>query len=119
LYNEKFVERKIFETHVNISISAIIKDFLLDSHFSFLLPQLPLLQQNEARLMELIHSGDYDSITIHFKDKKMKSLELKKTQDTKRRVVDILTDGAYQEIVLKSHKGMVTNIQNTLKVYLD
>lgn len=119
LYAKEFIERKIFESHVSISLSAIIKDFLLDSHFTFLSSQLPLLQQNETRLMELIHSGSYDSIMIHFKDKKMKSLELKKTQDTKRKIVDILTDGAYQDIILRYHKGMVTRIQNTLKVYLD
>jgi hypothetical protein len=49
----------------------------------------------------------------------MKSLLLVKNQDTKRKVVDVLHDSAYQDIVIKTHEGMVTKIQNTVKVMLD
>ena len=119
LYDKDTSEAKLYGTYVSISISKIIKDFLLDDRSVFLLPKLQLLEPNEIRLLELIHSDNYDSITIHFKDKKIKNLELKKTQDTKKKIVDVLTEGAYQDIVIKSHKGMVTHIQNTVKVMLD
>lgn len=118
-YPKEDIEFKTFETHISISISKIIKDFLLDKKSVFLLPDLQLLQPNEIRLMELIHSGNYDSISIHFKDKKMKNLELKKSQDTKVKIVDILSEGAYQDIEIVSHKGMITKIENTIKIILD
>ena len=118
-YDKETFEEKLYGTYVSVSISKIIKDFLVDERSVFLLPKLQLLQPNEIRLLELINSGSYDNITINFRDKKMKNLELKKTQDTKKKVVDILTEGAYQDIVIKSHKGMVTHIQNTVKLMLD
>jgi len=119
LYEKEEIERKIAESHISISLSNLIKEFLMNERSVFLLPELKLLPPNEIKLMELIHSGEYDSISISFKNKKMKSLELKKMQDTKKKVVDILNEGAYQDIVIKSHKGMVTQIQNTIKVMLN
>ena len=118
-YDKETFEEKLYGTYVSVSISKIIKDFLVDERSVFLLPKLQLLQPNEIRLLELINSGSYDNININFRDKKMKNLELKKTQDTKKKVVDILTEGAYQDIIIKSHKGMVTHIQNTVKLMLD
>lgn len=118
-YDKESFEEKLYGTYISVSISKIIKNFLVDDRSVFLLPQLQLLQSNEIRLLELINSGSYDNITIKFRDKKMKSLELKKTQDTKKKMVDILTEGAYQDIVIKSHKGMVTHIENTVKIMLD
>ena len=118
-YDKETFEEKLYGTYVSVSISKIIKDFLVDGRSVFLLPKLQLLQPNEIRLLELINSGSYDNININFRDKKMKNLELKKTQDTKKKVVDILTEGAYQDIIIKSHKGMVTHIQNTVKLMLD
>ena len=118
-YDKETFEEKLYGTYVSVSMSKIIKDFLVDERSVFLLPKLQLLQPNEIRLLELINSGSYDNITINFRDKKMKTIEMKKTQDTKKKVVDILTEGAYQDIVIKSHKGMVTHIQNTVKLMLD
>jgi hypothetical protein len=46
-------------------------------------------------------------------------LELTKTHETSKKIVDVLTDGAYQDIVIKSHKGTVTHIQNTVKIFID
>ena len=115
----ELAEKKIFQSHLCVSLSSIIKDFIQDTNFTFLLPQLPLLQPNETRLMELIHSGSYDSITIRFQNKKMKTVELLKKQDTKRRVADILMEAAYQDIVVKSHNGMVTHVYNTVKMQFD
>ena len=31
-------------------------------------------------------------------------------------IIDILKEGKYQDITIKSHNGMVTQIQNTIKV---
>lgn len=119
VYSNEDLERKTFDTHVQISLTGIVKSFLGDERSVYLLPQLNVLPSKEVKLLEIIHSGDYDSITIHFKNKKMKSLELVKTQDAKRKIVDILSESDYQDIVIKSHQGMVTTIKNTIKMMLD
>jgi hypothetical protein len=112
------IRKLTYETHVKISISNILNNFLSDTKDSFLIPQLQILADNEKRLLEIIHSGEYETVTINFKNKKMKSVELIKEQNVKRKIVDILQDSQYQDIVIKSHKGVVTRIQNTVKLVL-
>ena len=116
LYDKEARELKLYESHISISISKIIKDFLVDKKCAYLLPELKLLETNEITLMEQIHSGNYDTISITFLDKKMKTLKLTKSDNTKKNIVDVLQEGSYQDIELKSHKGIVTKISNTVKV---
>jgi|SRR6185436_531901 len=115
---KEVMEKISFESYINISLSKIIKDFLMEERSVFLLSELPLLNSAEIRLMELIHSGNYESITIYFKDKKMNLLELDKRQDTKRKILDIVAEAEYQEILIKTHGGMITSIKSAEKEYL-
>ena len=117
--SESDKQKLIYETHVKVSISNILKTFLSDSKDSFLLPQLSILQDNERKLLEIIHSGEYETLTINFKNKEMRSIEMIKEQNVKRKIVDILQDSNYQDIIIKSHKGVVTRIQNTIKVVFE
>lgn len=77
------------------------------------------MDPGEVKLLELIHSGSYDSILINFKNKKMKALELKKTIDVKKKIKDVLREASYQDIIIKKHNGKVTRIENTEKIFLD
>ncbi len=118
-YELEIRQLKLSESYISISISSIIKDFLVDKNYVYLLQNLKLLEPNEIRLMELIHSGNYDTISINFLDKKMKRLKLTKSQNPKKKMVDILQEGSYQDIEMKSHEGMITKITNTVKIILD
>lgn len=118
LYSEEENNRLLFDTHIRLSVSKIIKEFLSSDLSGFVVPELGLLSYAENKLYEVIHSGEYETIVIHFKDKKMKSMELKKSEDIKKRIVDILDKGEFGEIVVKKHKGIVTKIENTIKIAL-
>ena len=48
----------------------------------------------------------------------MDLLELTKSQDTTRKIVDILQEAQYQDITVKTHKGVITKVENTIKMYL-
>lgn len=119
LYSKEDIEKKAYDTHVTVSLSKIIKNFLVDEKSVYILPKLKLFETHEMKLLEIISSGEYEAITINFKEKKIKSLEMVKAQHVKRRIVDILTENAYQDIVIKTHKGMVTTIKNTVKLQFD
>lgn len=118
IYQDKDRNRIACHTHVTVSITEIIKEFFSSDQSVFILPKLHLLSATETKLLEIIHSGEYESITIHFKDRNVKSLEMVKAQHVKRKIVDILSEGGYQEIMIKSHQGMVTTIKNTVKLKL-
>lgn len=109
-------EKLTYQTHVKVSISHILKSFLSETKESFFIPQLNILEENEKKLLEIIHSGEYETITIHFKNKKMQQIDLSKEQNIKRKIVDIIQDSQYQHITIKTHKGVITKIQNTMKI---
>ncbi|MEM7037589.1 MAG: hypothetical protein AAF570_11470, partial [Bacteroidota bacterium] len=77
-----------------------------------------MLEESEARLLELIHSGEYKSVKINFRDRQMNSLELVKSQAVAKKIVDVLTEASYQDIVIKTHDGKVAMIENTVKIQL-
>lgn len=118
LYSEDDKNRLLFDTYSVISVSTILKKFLYSDLSGFVIPQIGLLSYSENKLFEVVHSGEYDSILIHFKDKKIKSMELKKSEDIKQRIIDILEKDTFGEIVVKKHKGVVTKIENTIKMTL-
>lgn len=106
------------ETYVSISIGNIMKRFLKEADPVKELPQLHMLDENECFLLETINSGEYESLKIAFKNRKMQSIELSKEEDPKKRVVDILTEGNYQTITIKQHQGRITRIDKTVKKIL-
>ena len=113
-------ETKLWEEpHAMVSVSLIIKEFLASDLAPARIGKLHLLDENETKLMEMIHSGEYESVKVNFREGKMKSLDLVKSQDTKRKIVDVLADAKYQDITIKTHKGMISTIQNTIKIQLD
>lgn len=118
VYSDQDLHSITYDTHVTVSITEIIKEFLSSDQTAFIMPKLHILSCSEQKLLDIIHSGAYESITIHFKEQKMKSLEMVKAQPVKRRIFDILSENDYQEIVIKSHQGMVSTIKNTVKMKL-
>lgn len=118
LYSTEEKERLLYETYISVSISAILKKFLYTDVSGFVIPQIGLFSYAENKLFEVVHSGDYEQIIISFKDKKTKSLELKKSEDVKKHIVDILQSENFGSIIVKKHNGIITKIENTIKVTL-
>ncbi|MEM0998030.1 MAG: hypothetical protein AAGN35_13150 [Bacteroidota bacterium] len=75
------------ETHITISITGIIRNYMNSELADFKLRKFRMFEKNEHRLLEMIAEGDYESITINFRDQNMHSLELVKNQDVKKRIV--------------------------------
>ena len=115
-YDEQLHYKKTQETYVVIPLAKILKRLLSEPKAMFVLSKMDVLNTNEKQLLEIIHQGKYEMLTIHFKNKQMKSLELIKDQDVTKRIVDVIADGSYQDITIKTHNGRVTKIQNKVKV---
>lgn len=118
LYSEAEKNRLLFETYTVVSVTGIIRDFLTSDLAPLVLPHITILPPVENKLFEFINSGNYETITIHFKDRKIKDLELKKSVDTKSRIVDLLNTNEFGQIIIKKHKGEIVKIENTTKVTL-
>ncbi len=111
-------DRLINENYLTISISTILKDFFYSDLADLVVPKINLLSYAENKFFEVMYSGDYISISIKFKDKKIKPLEFKKSQIIKGRILDILDKKEFVSIVINQAEGGITKIENTIKVRL-
>lgn len=109
------LDRLSFQSHLRIPITGIIKEFLVGGLSIERIGDLKILEPNEQTVLRIIHSGLYDSVTVNFKDQKMKSLEMRQSQEVTKKIVDVLAGGKYQDISIVQHEGQITKIENTLK----
>lgn len=116
LLSEKDRELLNDSHHIRISISKIVSEFLTSDLAFKIIPQIHLLTYPENKLYEAISSGDYEEIKISFKDKKMKALELKKNPSIQAKIIDVLNENKFSEIVIKKHNGIVTKIEQNIKI---
>lgn len=77
--------------------------------------QVQNLTSNEIELIQLMRSGQYNSILIKIKDDQPNSVELCQTHATNRRIVDILQDDPFQTITIKTHRGRIAHLESTHK----
>jgi DNA-binding transcriptional MerR regulator len=118
LYSEQEKNRLLYETHIVVSVTSIIQKFFLSDISGWVVPEINLLSAEENKLFSLLHSGNYESIIVKFRDKKIKTMELMKSEGTKEKVIDILRAGEFSEIVIQKRKGETVKIENTLKIVL-
>ena len=116
LYTQANRERLENGHYVRVSVSKILAEYLKSELAFKTVPELRLLTLAENKLYEAIKTGEYDSIVIHFKDKKIKSLELKKSAGVQRKIIDLLNEGNFAEIIVKKHNGVVTKIEQNIKL---
>jgi hypothetical protein len=105
-------------TYTHVSLSRLLRHFQHED-VQLRSPRLALLSPNEQRVLEIIASGEYQKVTIKFKDKKMKAIEMTRQQEDRGRILDILNEGNYHEITIRNREGMQTVIENTEKINLD
>lgn len=115
-YTSEQAERLEFGTYIHVSISKLISQFLCSDVAFKSINEFPILSPNENKVFAYIQSGEYDTILINFKDRKVKSMELKKGVDVKTKIIDILKIGEYAEIHIKKHKGTIAKIEQALKI---
>lgn len=75
---------------------------------------LPKLEE----AIQMGYEGRCEAITLHFKDRQIRSMDIIKEEETKRKLVDLLREDPYQNIEVKSHNGRISRIKRTIKVWL-
>lgn len=105
------------ETHISISLTDIIKDFILSNDTEFISKNLKLITEREAKILELIRSQKTGTLTIQFGDK---SDTVKITTSSKikkeAKFLDLIMINGYQSINLEVEKGQIVSCKNTRKI---
>jgi RecB family endonuclease NucS len=105
-----------FENYSHTQIAELIQ------YFTKLAQQLHVNRVgenlNENKLLNIVRSGDYDKVTIEFKEKRMHTLILSKVQSMGKKFVDLLKENPFQKIIVKSHRGKVARVETSTKIKL-
>lgn len=118
LMKEADLNRLNNEHHIRINTSKIISEFLSSDLAFNTVPKIQLLTYPENKLYEAIRLSEYESITVHFRNKKIKSLELKRSESVQKKMMGVIDEGAFSEIIVKKHNGAITKVEQNIKLVL-
>ncbi len=96
--------------HVVLTLFHYLYRFLSNKKYSELYVSYKLLDQQEMAILDHVRKGQYKEIKIKFNKKDSILLELTEERkiDNAARLQDILLKGGYQDIQLKTQKGVIT-----------
>jgi len=117
--NEGF--RKIFlKTHISISFNELVSDVFLNAS-PFKLGALIQLTPQENLMLECIRSQKYCTVTIQFNENREPTI-IEVTEErkvnTESRLLDLIHNNGYHEIIVKTQAGKIVNYKNTRKIKL-
>ena len=81
--------------------------------------QLDYLNIQEQKILALLRSKKYEKVIVHFKNEAISSLELVAEKEVDQKIVSLLSTHHYQDILIKTHHGNITRIQQTIKIKMD
>jgi DNA-binding transcriptional MerR regulator len=108
------------ESYITISLMKYFRKFILNkSNFNFIRNN-NILNENESHILSLVREGKAKSITIRFKEQKPYMLEVTKERKVhaEARLSEVLLNGGYQDISMKTENGniVVSNITTKKKL---
>lgn len=109
------------KTHLSISFNEIIDSSIIHINPEKLPSALVSLNADELKIFKLIRSGTYKSINIKFNNKKEPEiLELSEIKELKieSRLLEMIHNGGYQDIEIKTQAGKIFYCKNTKKIKL-
>ncbi|MEI6347254.1 MAG: hypothetical protein WCP69_04820 [Bacteroidota bacterium] len=110
---------KCLQPHLTISLTDIIKNYLLSEKKALIISSLGILTKEERELLELIRKDDIMQITINYKGKRINLVEVTETPkkvDIVSRYCDHVLKQGYQEIKYKTENGKLVTFTRTTKI---
>ena len=104
-------EKALYESHVTISLTRIIRGFFAHPKAGLIIHELNLFTPVELKVLQIISSGEYDTIEITLLDEGVRKLE--KSDYAGLKLVDYLVEGDYKNIRLNAPGGMMVIVENT------
>lgn len=114
------VQQFFQKTFISISLSEIIKKFIMTFDIKLSTNRLSLLSSREAELIRLLHEQKIESLTVHLDhNNTIELIELKESYnklDKQARLLDIILQNGYQTIELKTQDGKIVHCKNIRKI---
>lgn len=107
-----------YKTKIILPLNSFFYKYVEDIRNIEFLKEVGILNKFEIDLLKVIHSGDFDKVSIKFKDKKMDILEYSKQikKADLGKINNVLARKQYQEIIIKTEDGDMRYANVTQKV---
>ena len=109
-----------YKSHLKISITDIIKNYLLKEKDLLNIQNDQILSTNEKEVIEYIRKGKINELKIIFNDNKISRIEIKdsKTTDIESRLLDHIIKGGYHSITYKTVDGKLVSFERITQIKL-
>jgi len=114
------------KTFISLSISSIIKKFIINFDIDLSAYKLSLLTKREAEVIKILHEEKVEALTIHLdkgitpgKNKTIELIEVMESYnklDKEARLLDIILQNGYQTIEMKTQAGKIVHCKNIRKI---
>ncbi len=108
----------IHKSHVSVSLSEIIANFLIDEDLELTQNKLAILTEAEAQIINTIRKEKLIYLKIRFnKENNIDLIEATKSQKVSKeaRLIDLIMSNGYQDIEIKTENGNIVHCINTRK----
>ena len=107
--------------HLTITINSLLADLLSRSEVFDSTIRIISLTKKEKKVLEELRSGNVKELTIQFKDNQLESIKIKSSKqipDAEKRLNELLLQGGYQDICIKTQNGKICHYENTTNIKL-
>lgn len=120
-YNQQeFLTLMEKETYISIPLIKLISSFVSDDKNNGFILKSQILQEDELRLLSLLRTQKFSTISVHFK--KGKPFLIEATENLKlsaeARLSEILVNRGYEKIEIKTNDGVIAFSPKTTKYFL-
>ncbi|MBL4754922.1 MAG: MerR family transcriptional regulator, partial [Flavobacteriales bacterium] len=108
----------VHRSHVSISISQILADFISSKHLNLIHGELSMISDSEMEVIKALREEEVKSIKVKLSNKsEIELLEVVKEGkvDKAARLIDLIMNNGYQDIKLKTQQGRIVFCENTYK----
>ncbi|TND08266.1 MAG: Uncharacterized protein FD123_2408 [Bacteroidetes bacterium] len=104
------------QIYYNVPVSGYMQSVIGENRFESMLPRIGLFTDKELKLLEIVRSGEYQSVTVRFKNDKMNVIEMEKSVDVHRRLIDIISESPFAHISVHTQHYKPAQVKHTTKV---
>lgn len=113
------INEYITKSHFSLSINEIVAELLVKIDLNLAIHSFKMISKEEMEVLNILRTENIDSIEIQM-DKNSKTIEfIHYTEiiqpNTEQRLCELIMRKGYQDIIIKTHKGLISHCENKVK----
>lgn len=102
------------DSYISINLNNLVMDIFKGRDF-YPTATGYVLTEDELNLISDVRKGNYESIRIRMKGGQIELIEATESTNAQKRIIEILSEAAFQDILVKQRGGKITSIKRTVQ----